>query len=76
MSSGFVPYPQPTAPSMPPCYSALDILKIIASEDPMLFRDMVFVMQRHAAKTLDFQTAQMKDCTSRLGLKNEGGMTE
>lgn len=44
---------------MPPCYSALDILKIVASEDPMLYRDMVFVVRRHVAKTLDFQTAQM-----------------
>lgn len=44
---------------MPPCYSAPTILKIIASEDPMLYRDMVFVVQRHAAKALDFQTAQM-----------------
>lgn len=59
MSSGYVPYPQPTAPSMPPCYSALDILKIIASEDPTLYRDMVSVVRRHAAKALDFQTAQM-----------------
>ena len=63
MSSGFVPYPQPTVPSMPPCYSALDILNIIESEEPMLYRDMVFVIQRHVAKTLDFQTAQMEDCT-------------
>lgn len=59
MSSGYVPYPQPTAPSMPPCYSALTILKIIESEDPMLYRDMVFVIQRHAAKTPEFQHAQM-----------------
>lgn len=58
MSSGFVPYPTSDAPSMPPCYSALDILKIIASEDPMLYRDMVFVVRRHVAKTLEFQNAQ------------------
>lgn len=59
MSSGFVPYLQPIAPSMPPCYSALTILRIIASEDPMLYRNMVFVVQRHVAKALAFQTAQM-----------------
>lgn len=76
MSSGYVPYPQPTAPSMPPCYSALTILEIIKSEEPMLYRDMVFVVRRHVAKVLDFQNAQMKDCTASLGLKNEGGMTK
>lgn len=65
MSSGYVPYPQPTTPSMPPCYSALDILKIIASEEPMLYRDMVFVVQRHAAKALDFQTAQSSQSYAR-----------
>lgn len=61
MSSGFVPYLQPTAPSMPPCYSARTILEIIKSEDPILYSDMVFVVRRHVAKALDFQTAQMRE---------------
>ena len=72
MTNEFSP-PRPRAYTPPLPLDATSVLDILAAHDPALYNRVMqiaaehcrcaMVVRRHVAKALEFQTAQMKDCT-------------